>query len=91
MDLSIVATLYCSAPHLKEFYDRVRAAAAKVAGEFEIVLVNDGSPDCSLEVALRLQTDDPRVVVVDLARNFVVDNRFVAVGIDDWFGKGPRS
>ncbi len=70
MDLSIVATLYCSTPHLKEFYDRVRATAAKVAGEFEIVLVNDGSPDCSLEVALRLQTDDPRVVVVDLARNF---------------------
>ena len=32
--------------------------------------MNDGSPDDSLEHALQLQHDDPRLVVVDLARNF---------------------
>jgi putative glycosyltransferase len=34
------------------------------------VLVNDGSPDDSLDVALALHRADPRVVIVDLARNF---------------------
>src|ERR1044072_6137379 len=70
MSLSIVATLYQSAPYLEEFYARSCAAASKITESFEIVLVNDGSPDNSLEVArLRVQKD-PRVRVVDLSRNF---------------------
>jgi putative glycosyltransferase len=32
--------------------------------------VNDGSPDDSMDIALDLQRSDPRVVIVDLARNF---------------------
>lgn len=70
MRLSIVATLYRSAAHLDEFYRRVRAAAAALTGDYEIVLVNDGSPDTSLEIAVALFRQDPRVVVIDLARNF---------------------
>jgi putative glycosyltransferase len=35
-----------------------------------MVMVNDGSPDNSLDLALALQRTDPRLVVVDLARNF---------------------
>jgi putative glycosyltransferase len=68
--LSIVATLYHSAPHLDEFYRRVRAAAVAVTTDYEIVLVNDGSPDASLETAITLFGQDPNVVVIDLARNF---------------------
>ena len=37
---------------------------------FEIVLVNDGSPDESLQYALERQRDVPQLVVVDLSRNF---------------------
>ncbi len=70
MTLSIVTTLYNSAPYLVEFHDRVCAAAARITSEFEIVLVNDGSPDNSLDVALELYRKDPRVRVVDLSRNF---------------------
>jgi putative glycosyltransferase len=33
-------------------------------------MVNDGSPDDSLDLALALHRNDPRVVVVDLSRNF---------------------
>ena len=70
MTLSIVTTLYCSAPHLKEFYRRASAAAETIASDYEIVFVNDGSPDDSLLIALELFERDPRVRVVDLARNF---------------------
>lgn len=71
MKLSLVATLYNSALHINEFYDRASAAARKLVGEdYEIVLVNDGSPDSSLDLAVKLTKIDAHVVVVDLSRNF---------------------
>src|SRR5262245_26829018 len=71
MKLSIVATLYKSAPHVEEFCGRAAAAARSLAGEdFEIVLVNDGSPDASLSIAVALCKREPRLIVVDLSRNF---------------------
>ena len=46
MKLSIVATLYQSTPYIVEFHQRISAAAqALVGNDYEIVLVNDGSPD----------------------------------------------
>lgn len=71
MRLSIVATLYRSAPYINEFYARASATARLLAGEsFEIILVNDGSPDKSLDLAIKLTEQDAHVVVVDLSRNF---------------------
>src|SRR5947207_12428268 len=62
--------MYRSAPYLREFYQRVSAAAAQLTTDFEILFVNDGSPDESLDIALQLVDADPRVHVVDLSRNF---------------------
>jgi len=71
MKLSIVATLYQSAPYINEFHQRASASAAQLAGDdYEIVLVNDGSPDNSLDLAVKLTEQDAHVVVVDLSRNF---------------------
>lgn len=71
MKLSIVATLFQSAPHINEFYQRASAAAKQLVDEdYEIVLVNDGSPDNSLDIAVKLTESDSHVVVVDLSRNF---------------------
>ncbi len=70
MRLSVVATLYRSGRTLDAFYARVSPAAAALTDDYELVLVNDGSPDDSLDVALRLLARDARVRVVDLARNF---------------------
>ncbi len=71
MKLSIVATLYRSAPHLQEFHRRASAAARSLVGDdYEIILVNDGSPDHSLELAIALTREDSHATVVDLSRNF---------------------
>ncbi|MBE9563680.1 MAG: glycosyltransferase family 2 protein [Proteobacteria bacterium] len=71
MKLSIVATLYKSALHLTEFYHLASTAAQKLVGEdYEIVLVNDGSPDNSLDIAVQLTETDDHVVLIDLSRNF---------------------
>lgn len=71
MKLSIVTTLYQSAAYIAEFHRRASAAAQQLAGDdYEIVLVNDGSPDNSLDIAVELTERDSHVVVVDLSRNF---------------------
>jgi putative glycosyltransferase len=71
MKLSIVTTLYQSAPYINEFYARASAAAMQLVGDdYELVFVNDGSPDDSLNLAIKLTEQDSHVVVVDLSRNF---------------------
>src|SRR5438128_9071316 len=70
MDLSIVTTLYCSAPYIEEFYRRASAAAKQITSDYELIFVDDGSPDNSLDVALSLYARDPRVRVIELSRNF---------------------
>jgi putative glycosyltransferase len=70
MRLSIVTTLYQSAPFIAEFHRRICAAAAAVTPDFEIVMVDDGSPDYSLQLALRLAEAGGHLRVVELSRNF---------------------
>src|SRR4051812_40198993 len=69
MRLSIVTTLYRSEMSLREFHQRISVAAAPL-GDYEIVYVNDGSPDDSLRVVLELFHEDRHVRVIDLSRNF---------------------
>lgn len=71
MKLSIVATLYQSSSYVLEFYQRASSVAKEMVGDdYEIVLVNDGSPDNSLDLAVNLTEIDNHVVVIDLSRNF---------------------
>ena len=71
MKLSIVTTLYQSSAYIEEFHRRASEAARAVANnEYEVIYVNDGSPDDSLDVAVELTREDNHVVVIDLSRNF---------------------
>ncbi|MBY0434047.1 MAG: glycosyltransferase [Cyclobacteriaceae bacterium] len=70
MKLSIVSTLYYSQDYVDEFCNRVAQAASSISTDFEIILVNDGSPDGSLEKALTLQKKYSTITIVDLSRNF---------------------
>lgn len=71
MKLSIVTTLYQSSLYLEEFCQRAKKVAERYAGDsYEIILVNDGSPDDSLDLAKSISSVDKNIVVVDLSRNF---------------------
>ncbi|GAB7141796.1 glycosyl transferase [Mycobacterium riyadhense] len=70
MRLSIVTTMYMSEPYVLEFHRRARAAADKITDDVEIIFVDDGSPDGSLDKAVSLLANDPGVRVVELSRNF---------------------
>ncbi|MFM2308600.1 MAG: hypothetical protein RLY87_720 [Chloroflexota bacterium] len=71
MKLSIVATLYRSATYINEFCTRAATVAQELVGDdYEIILVNDGSPDASLAIAVSAIETNQHIVVVDLSKNF---------------------
>ena len=79
MKLSIVTTLYHSENYIEEFCRRASVAAENFAGEdFEIIFVNDGSPDDSLDKSVALASVDHHVIVIDLSRNFGHHNAMMA-------------
>ena len=70
MELSVVIPCYNEEESLAETHKRVKAACdgAPVKG-YEIILVNDGSRDKTLEIMKSLVAQDKSVVAVDLSRN----------------------
>lgn len=70
MKLSIVTTLYKSSPYVDEFYTRLSKEAKKITDDYEIIFVEDGSPDDSLQKAVALYEKDNKVKVIELSRNF---------------------
>lgn len=70
MKISVVTTMYHSVPYINEFYERTVNVLQKITDDYEIVFVNDGSPDHSLELALKLYEKDIHVKIVNLSRNF---------------------
>lgn len=71
MELSIVTTLYRSKPFLRIFFEQIEAEIKKNGIEdYEIVVVNDGSPDDSLEFCLKERERNPKIRILDLSRNF---------------------
>lgn len=70
--LSVVVPVYFEEAVLEAFYERLCTALAPLAPEFqlELVFVNDGSTDRSLEILRSLHARDPRVKVLHFSRNF---------------------
>jgi putative glycosyltransferase len=70
MRISVVSTLYKSSPYIAEFVERMRLELNRLTSDYEIILVDDGSPDDSLRVALSLMEREPQLRVIELSRNF---------------------
>ncbi|WP_374661021.1 glycosyltransferase family 2 protein [Inhella sp.] len=68
--ISVVSTMYRSRGFLEFFLAQTLEALRATGESFEIVLVNDGSPDDSRDYAVSRCADIPELVVVDLSRNF---------------------
>src|SRR5436309_9613555 len=67
---SVVVPVYNEQEGLPEFYARASAVLAGLGDPCELVFVNDGSRDRSLELLKGFHAADKRVRIVSLARNF---------------------
>ena len=68
--LSIVAPVFGSEPIVAEFVRKACEGASKVTGDFELLLVDDGSPDGSWPAIVNECRRDARVKGLQLSRNF---------------------
>jgi glycosyltransferase involved in cell wall biosynthesis len=68
--ISVVVPIYNEEENISLFHDAVADALVDIGEEWEVVYVNDGSKDSSLDLLRGLQEIDPHVVVVELSRNW---------------------
>jgi polyisoprenyl-phosphate glycosyltransferase len=68
--ISVVVPAYNEQEVLPEFHRRMTSVLSRLGLGYEIVYVNDGSKDRTLELLRELQVDDHNVAIVDLSRNF---------------------
>jgi|ERR1035437_3050703 glycosyltransferase involved in cell wall biosynthesis len=68
--ISVVVPIYNEEELICRFHEAVANALDSAGGEWEVVYVNDGSVDSSLELLNGLQAADSRVTVVELSRNW---------------------
>lgn len=87
MRLSVVVPAYNEQPVLPEFHARLSRVLDVLQCQAEIVYVNDGSRDDTLQVMRLLRAQDPRVAIVDLSRNFGKEIALTA-GLDHASGDG---
>ena len=68
--LSVVVPCLNEEACILEFHRRMTAACEEIPGvSFEVIYINDGSSDKTLDVIIDLQRSDARITIIDLARN----------------------
>jgi len=68
--ISVVVPVFNEQDCLAALYRRLVPVLTEVSENFEIIFVNDGSRDTSLEIIRDLKSQDPRVGYVSFTRNF---------------------
>jgi polyisoprenyl-phosphate glycosyltransferase len=85
--ISVVIPVYGCKTCLVELYLRLKKTMETITQDFEIIMINDASPDGAWETIIELVQKDPRVKGIDLSRNFG-QHYAITAGLDhcsgDW-------
>ena len=84
--LSVITPVYGCKTCLYELYFRLKESLEKITPDFEIIFVNDASPDCAWETIVELTNKDKRVKGIDLSRNFG-QHYAITAGLDHCSGE----
>ena len=68
--LSIVAPAYNEAENIDEFYSRILESTKDLNLDIEIIYVNDGSLDKTIDVIYKQKENNDHITAIDLSRNF---------------------
>lgn len=84
--LSIVVPMYNEEAVLDAFFARMLPVLEETGETYEIIFVDDGSRDRSVEIVLDRRVLDPRIKLISLSRNFGKENALTA-GLDHASGR----
>ena len=76
--LTAIIACYKDGQAIPIMAERLRATFEKIGVDWEIIFVNDGSPDDSQDVLERLAATDPRIKAITHSRNFGSQNAFTS-------------
>src|SRR4051812_2869504 len=68
--ISFVIPVFNESANIRPLHTELSMAIAKVNHTFELIFVDDGSTDDSVEVIRQLGAEDKRVFYIELSRNF---------------------
>jgi glycosyltransferase involved in cell wall biosynthesis len=68
--LSILIPVYNEEGNLSLLYEKLVAALKKVGRPYEVIFVDDGSSDGTMEILLDLREKNPNVKIISFSRNF---------------------
>ena len=85
-DVSVIVPLYNEEENVGRMHAAIVAAVEPIGVTFEMVFVDDGSRDRTLERAIDLARNDPRMRVVQFRRNYG-QTPAMAAGIEQALGK----
>jgi dolichol-phosphate mannosyltransferase len=77
-ELSVVIPVYGCARSLRELHRRLRASLEPITADFELIFVDDASPDDAWDALVDLAEADPAVAAYGLSRNFGQDAAITA-------------
>jgi len=85
--ISVVTPVYGCSTSLEKLYERLSKTLSSITEKFEIIMINDASPDNAWEKIKLLSKTDRRVKGINLSRNFG-QHRSITAGLDyangDW-------
>jgi len=76
--ISIIVICYMDEPAIPIMYERVKKIIKKVTLDWELIYVNDCSPDNAEQVLRKLAKKDKRVTIINHSRNFSAQNAYVS-------------
>lgn len=68
--ISLLAPIYNEELNLKHFFEQVIKLFSQLDEDYEIICVNDGSIDKSLEILIQVNTTNPKIKIISFSRNF---------------------
>lgn len=76
--ISAIIAVYRDAPAILEMHQRLTQTFTTMGVDYEIIFVNDRSPDNAAEVLAELCTRDPKTIAITHTRNFGSQNAFTS-------------
>ena len=70
LDISVILPVYNEEENIKEMHAEIDAVMKEMGKSYEIIFINDGSNDLTLNRLVEIQEQDPHSVVVEFRRNF---------------------
>jgi len=78
MTISVVIPLYNEEENVRELHDRLKAVLDAMGTDYEVLFIDDGSTDSTLQLLQDIQAEDTSVIVLSLRRNFGQTAAFAA-------------